>query len=72
MATDNKLEFDAATNKSVVRELTEAEQTQRAKDIAKANDLRDSIQSELSAKQSARAKLVSLGLTEAEIKALVG
>lgn len=72
MATDNKLEFDAATNKSVVRGLTEAEQTQRAKDIAKANDLRDSIQSELSAKQSARAKLVSLGLTEAEIKALVG
>jgi hypothetical protein len=72
MATDNKLEFDAATNQSVVRELTEAEQTQRAKDIAKANDLRDSIQSELSAKQSARTKLAALGLTEAEIKALVG
>ena len=67
-----KLEHDAKTDNSIVRELTVAEKEQREVDVAKAAQRISEQQALIAAAKSARAKLAALGLTDDEINALLG
>lgn len=55
-----------------IREMTESEHAQYLNDQSQLQAQNELIVSVAKAKQSAMAKLAALGLTEAEIKALVG
>ena len=71
-----RYEVNATTGEIIEREPTEAELAQEAADhaaAAAANAERDAAEAaRFAAKESARAKLAALGLTEEEITALVG
>ena len=54
------------------REMSEAEFSQWQLDVQQAEATRAAMAAEIAARDSALAKLAQLGLTDAEIKALVG
>jgi len=67
-----KIVHDLEKGEVVVRELTPEEQEQAIKD-AEANEAEKRLAEEkLALKQSAREKLASLGLSDAEINAILG
>ena len=76
MSTPIAIEVNCATGEVVERELTQAEQDQRAADAAAAATAEAERVAAEEAKASARAsaitKLAALGLTEEEAAALVG
>ncbi len=55
-----------------VREMTDAEHAQWLSDAAEAEARRVAAQAVIAAKESAKAKLAALGLTEEEVAALIG
>ena len=55
-----------------VREMTEAEYAQWQLDQQEAQAQQEAIEAKLAAKESAKAKLAALGLTEDEVNALIG
>lgn len=55
-----------------VREMTEAEYAQWQLDQQEAQAQQEAIEAKLAAKESAKAKLSALGLTEDEVNAIIG
>jgi hypothetical protein len=55
-----------------VREMTDAEYTQWLLDQQEASSQKEAIEVRLAAKESAKAKLAALGLTEDEVNAIIG
>ena len=55
-----------------VREMTDAEYAQYQLDQQEAQDQQEALEAKLAAKESAKAKLAALGLTEDEVNALIG
>jgi hypothetical protein len=72
----NRIEINVITNESKVVELTAEEiaqaQAQHAQWEAEQAQIEAAKQAEVAAKQSALNKLIALGLTQDEIKALTG
>ena len=75
MSVPVKVIFDCSTGTSVEIPLTAEEiadmEAGQAESIAKAAEQEAAIAAETAARESARAKLAALGLTEAEVAALV-
>jgi len=64
--------IDGLTGSVTIRELNQKELEQRQKDV-ETKALEDAqIQAATAAKESAKAKLAALGLTEAEVNAIIG
>jgi len=64
--------IDGLTGSVTIRELNQKELEQRQKDV-ETKALEDAqIQAAIAAKESAKAKLAALGLTEAEVNAIIG
>jgi hypothetical protein len=63
---------NCTTGQETVRAMTDAEIQQRAVDAQAAAQHKIAIDAQAAAKASALAKLAALGLTEEEIKAIVG
>tara|TARA_R110000782_G_scaffold264382_1_gene357542 strand:+ start:174 stop:383 length:210 start_codon:yes stop_codon:yes gene_type:complete len=61
---------------NVLRDMTPEEETQRATDVAKSKELSDAeklqIKNTITKKASGKQKLLDLGLSEEEVKALIG
>jgi hypothetical protein len=61
---------------NVLRDMTPEEETQRATDVAKSKELSDAeklqIENTETKKASGKQKLLDLGLSEEEVKALIG
>ena len=55
-----------------VREMTEAEYAQWQLDQQEAQAQQEALEAKLAAKESAKAKLSALGLTEDEVNAIIG
>ena len=55
-----------------VREMTEAEYAQWQLDQQEAQAQQEALEAKLAAKESAKAKLAALGLTEDEVNAIIG
>lgn len=76
MEKPTKLIVDVSTGEQIVVELTDEEIAQRELDAANALAAQEAKEAEeaakAEAKASAQAKLAALGLTEAEISALLG
>lgn len=70
--SNNIIEHNAITHETVIREMTASELAQRQIDVAIAADKSQAAADLIAARASALAKLTDLGLTETEIKALVG
>jgi DNA-binding NarL/FixJ family response regulator len=64
------VEFDAQTGITIERDLTEEEANLHKASLAQTKANQEAIQSKVSARESALAKLAALGLTEEEIAAL--
>ena len=64
--------IDGLTGSVTIRELNQKELEQRQKDV-ETKALEDAqIQAATAAKESAKAKLAALGMTEAEVNAIIG
>lgn len=56
----------------VLRDMTEAELAQLAQDAKAAQEEQAAIEAQIASKESAKAKLAALGLTDDEINAIIG
>jgi hypothetical protein len=64
--------INATTGETIVRDMTDAELAQKALDDQRAEAEKQEIAAYIAAKESAKAKLAALGLTDDEINALIG
>jgi hypothetical protein len=63
--------INATTGETIVREMTDAELAQKELDAAAVEAEKQAIAEREAARQSGRAKLAALGLTDQEIDALI-